>query len=97
LKGDIPICYVSIAGTRVIGRMTAGLFFLFYFLYLLFFFLKKFYLFRTCIYLGNKNGLLLPSTTTDQEMLHIRNTLPDTVVVQVTEETCETKIVKKSK
>ena len=35
---------------------------------------------------GNKNGLLLPSTTTDQEMMHIRNTLPDEVVVQRVEE-----------
>lgn len=31
---------------------------------------------------GNKNGLLLPNTTTDQEMMHIRNSLPDEVVVQ---------------
>jgi len=30
--------------------------------------------------------LLLPSTTTDQEMLHIRNTLPESVVVQRIEE-----------
>mmetsp|Transcript_10081 Transcript_10081/g.17221 ORF Transcript_10081/g.17221 Transcript_10081/m.17221 type:complete len:242 (-) Transcript_10081:167-892(-) len=35
---------------------------------------------------GNKKGLLLPSTTTDQEMLHIRNSLPDSVVVQRVEE-----------
>ena len=32
--------------------------------------------------LGNKNGLLLPNTCTDQEMQHIRNSLPDEVVVQ---------------
>lgn len=31
---------------------------------------------------GNKNGLLLPNTTTDQELMHIRNSLPDEVVVQ---------------
>ena len=35
---------------------------------------------------GNKKGLLLPNTTTDQEMLHIRNSLPDEVVVQRIEE-----------
>jgi len=35
---------------------------------------------------GNKKGLLLPNTTTDQEMLHIRNSLPDSVVVQRVEE-----------
>ncbi|CAH0477023.1 unnamed protein product [Peronospora belbahrii] len=35
---------------------------------------------------GNKRGLLLPNTTTDQEMQHIRNALPDSVVVQRVEE-----------
>jgi len=35
---------------------------------------------------GNKRGLLLPNTTTDQELLHIRNSLPDEVVVQRIEE-----------
>ncbi|RYY31908.1 hypothetical protein EON62_06040, partial [archaeon] len=35
---------------------------------------------------GNKNGLLLPSTTTDQELQHIRNALPETVKVQRVEE-----------
>ena len=58
LADHIPVCYVTIAGTRLIGRMTAG----------------------------NKNGILLPNTTTDQEMLHIRNTLPESVVVQRVEE-----------
>ena len=31
---------------------------------------------------GNKNGLLLPNTCSDQELQHIRNSLPDEVVVQ---------------
>lgn len=35
---------------------------------------------RLCV--GNKNGLLMPSTTTDQELQHVRNSLPDEVVVQ---------------
>jgi len=35
---------------------------------------------------GNKKGLLLPNTTTDQELLHFRNSLPDSVVVQRVEE-----------
>ena len=35
---------------------------------------------RMCV--GNKNGLLLPSSTTDQELLHIRNSLPEEVAVQ---------------
>jgi len=39
---------------------------------------------RLCV--GNRHGLLLPNTTTDQELLHIRNSLPDEVVVQRVEE-----------
>nr|KJB60504.1 hypothetical protein B456_009G309100 [Gossypium raimondii] len=35
---------------------------------------------------GNKNGLLVPHTTTDQELQHLRNSLPDQVVVQRIEE-----------
>jgi len=35
---------------------------------------------------GNRRGLLLPNTTTDQELIHIRNSLPDSVVVQRVEE-----------
>lgn len=35
---------------------------------------------------GNKNGLLVPNTTSDQELLHIRNSLPDAVTVQRVEE-----------
>jgi len=35
---------------------------------------------------GNIKGLLLPNTTTDQELLHIRNSLPDKVVVQRVDE-----------
>lgn len=31
---------------------------------------------------GNRNGLLVPGQTTDQELLHIRNTLPDEVRVK---------------
>lgn len=35
---------------------------------------------------GNKNGLLVPNTTTDMELQHIRNSLPDSVKVQRVEE-----------
>eukprot|EP01129_Flabellula_baltica_P005543 TRINITY_DN2017_c0_g1_i1.p1 TRINITY_DN2017_c0_g1~~TRINITY_DN2017_c0_g1_i1.p1 ORF type:complete len:257 (-),score=72.49 TRINITY_DN2017_c0_g1_i1:39-773(-) len=35
---------------------------------------------------GNRNGLIVPNTTTDQELMHIRNTIPDEVVVQRVEE-----------
>jgi len=58
LADHVPVVYGSIAGCRVVGRLTVG----------------------------NKNGLLLPNTTTDQEMMHIRNSLPDSVVVQRVEE-----------
>ncbi|KAL6529511.1 eukaryotic translation initiation factor 6 [Orobanche gracilis] len=35
---------------------------------------------------GNKNGLLLPHNTTDQELQHLRNNIPDAVVIQRIEE-----------
>ncbi|KAJ1640712.1 Eif6 [Pavlovales sp. CCMP2436] len=35
---------------------------------------------------GNKNGLLVPTSTTDQELLHLRNSLPEGVVIQRVEE-----------
>lgn len=35
---------------------------------------------------GNSRGLLLPNTTTDQELLHLRNCLPENIVVQRVEE-----------
>ena len=35
---------------------------------------------------GNKRGLLLPSTTTDGELQHIRNALPESVAVRRVEE-----------
>lgn len=34
------------------------------------------YLLSSPFFAGNKKGLLLPHTTTDQELLHIRNSLP---------------------
>jgi len=58
LSGHVPIIHCSVAGCRVLGRLTAG----------------------------NRKGLLLPNTTTDQEFLHIRNSLPEGVEVQRVEE-----------
>lgn len=54
----IPIAHCTIAGTRIVGRLTSG----------------------------NKNGLLVPTSTTDQELQHLRNTLPDTVKIERIEE-----------
>ncbi|EDO49340.1 predicted protein [Nematostella vectensis] len=39
---------------------------------------------RLCV--GNRHGLLVPSTTTDQELQYIRNALPDQVKIQRVEE-----------
>lgn len=58
LADHIPVIYCTMAGTRIVGRLSAG----------------------------NRKGLLLPNTTTDQELMHIRNSLPDEVVVQRVEE-----------
>lgn len=35
---------------------------------------------------GNKNGLIVPSSTTDVELQHIRNALPDEIKIQRVEE-----------
>jgi len=57
--GDvIPVIHASIAGTRIVGRLTVG----------------------------NRRGLLVPNTTTDQELQHLRNSLPDSVQIQRIEE-----------
>lgn len=38
------------------------------------------------LYSGNRHGLLVPASTTDQELQHLRNALPDTVALQRVEE-----------
>ena len=58
LADVIPILHTTIAGTRIVGRLTAG----------------------------NKRGLLVPTSTTDQELQHLRNSLPDSVRIQRIEE-----------
>lgn len=54
----IPFADVSLAGTKIVGRMCAG----------------------------NKNGLLVPTSTTDSELKTIKNILPDTVRIERVEE-----------
>lgn len=57
--GDIiPVVHCSIAGTRLVGRLTVG----------------------------NRHGLLVPGTTTDQELQHLRNSLPDAIAIQRVDE-----------
>ncbi|KAI8836696.1 Eukaryotic translation initiation factor 6 [Chytriomyces hyalinus] len=58
LADVIPVIHTSIAGTRILGSLTAG----------------------------NKRGLLVPNTTSDQELQHLRNSLPDAVRIQRIEE-----------
>lgn len=58
VQDAIPIVHTTIAGTRIIGRMTAG----------------------------NKKGLLVPTSTTDQELQHLRNSIEDHVKIQRIEE-----------
>ncbi|KAF7115036.1 hypothetical protein CNMCM5793_001072 [Aspergillus hiratsukae] len=76
LQDVIPICHATIAGTRIVGRLTAGS--------------------ERCEQSNgadnmddpnsNRKGLLVPTTTTDQELQHLRNTLPDDVKIQRIEE-----------
>ena len=41
---------------------------------------------NTPLCLGNRRGLLVPSTCTDTELQHLRNSLPDNIVIQRVEE-----------
>ena len=54
----IPVIHTSIAGTRIVGRLTCG----------------------------NKNGLLVPNTTSDLELQYLRNSLPDKIEIKRVEE-----------
>lgn len=58
LADHIPVVHTSIAGTRIIGRLTAG----------------------------NKNGLLVPSNTTDKELAHLVANLDKKIKVTRIEE-----------
>ncbi|VDD96588.1 unnamed protein product, partial [Enterobius vermicularis] len=58
LADAIPVVHCTIAGTRIVGRVTAG----------------------------NRHGLLVPNGTTDQELQHLRNSLPDEVKIRRVDE-----------
>lgn len=58
LADVIPVVHTSIAGCRIIGRLSVG----------------------------NKNGLVVPNSTTDVELQHLRNSLPDSVKIHRVEE-----------
>ncbi|PPR96277.1 hypothetical protein GOBAR_AA24405 [Gossypium barbadense] len=72
LADVIPVVKTSIAGTRIIGRLCADA--------------SDFAYVSFLVLTGNKNGLLVPHNTTDQELQHLRNSLPDQVVVRRIEE-----------
>ena len=95
LADHIPVVHTSIAGCRFVGRATVGeskleprsasaspalqgqlqrrV-------------LHRVRSFWYAFLAGNKRGLLVPNTTTDQELQHIRNALPDSVVIQRVDE-----------
>jgi len=54
LADVIPVVFCSVAGVRIIGRLT----------------------------IGNRHGLLVPDSATDQELQHLRNSLPDSVQIR---------------
>lgn len=54
----INVIHASIAGCRIIGRLTVG----------------------------NRKGFIVPHSTTDLELQHLRNALPDEVKIQRVEE-----------
>lgn len=76
---DIPVIHCSVGGTRLVGRCTVGKPAFFSAVCQQFFIAQYFIL-------GNKNGLLVPTITTDQELHHLRNALPDSVQIQRVEE-----------
>uniref|UniRef100_A0AC35G767 Eukaryotic translation initiation factor 6 n=1 Tax=Panagrolaimus sp. PS1159 TaxID=55785 RepID=A0AC35G767_9BILA len=58
LADVIPVIHCSIAGTRIVGRVTVG----------------------------NRHGLLVPNATTDQELQHLREKLPEEVAIRRVDE-----------
>ena len=79
LSDHIPVVQCSVAGVRIIGRLVVGL--------------SCSSVSKISLHFqflpprsGNCKGLLVPSTTTDQELLQLRNSLPDSLVVQRVEE-----------
>ena len=87
LQDVVPICRCTIAGTRIIGRLTAGYIHLLPGSYtILPFRLKDSLTFVSLCTLRNRKGLLVPTSTTDQELQHLRNSIPDEVKIQRIEE-----------
>ncbi len=82
LQDVIPICHATIAGTRIIGRLTAG------YVYTILCRIRRVLDVlegsnADVLLHRNRKGLLVPTSTTDQELQHLRNSLPDEVKIQV--------------
>lgn len=77
LADHIPVIHTSVAGCRFVGRVTVGK---------ISSCIDNLNVFFNVSNSGNSRGLLVPSTCTDGELMHIRNALPDSVVVQRVEE-----------
>ena len=79
----VPICRATIAGTRIVGRLTAG-----YCAPIAPLFPSGLWQTWVLILDGyrNRKGLLVPTSTTDQELQHLRNSIPDSVKIQRIEE-----------
>lgn len=74
LADVIPVIHTSIAGCRIVGRLSVGKE------------QKHFRFSSLVVFHCNRHGLLVPNTTTDQELQHLRNSLPDSVKIQRIEE-----------
>jgi translation initiation factor 6 len=108
LADHIPVVHASIAGIRIIGRLTAGAPSFVFVIDCVTHLMCQIYIsvhacrahcahsffgipalapaISCCRSPGNKNGLLVPATTTDQELQYLRNSLPDDVEVRRVEE-----------
>lgn len=80
LQDVIPICHASIGGTRIVGRLTAG------YVHLILRCSNKQWFNNLLDFCRNRKGLLVPTSTTDQELQHLRNSIPESVKIQRVEE-----------
>ena len=88
LSDHMPVIHTTIGECRIVGRLTAGksnhptn---------------KNTIPVEVCLFviiinhlqcaIGNRHGLLVPNSTTDQELQHLRNSLPDAVKIRRVEE-----------
>lgn len=85
LCDTIPVIHASLAGCRIIGRLSVGKCYVGRSSTVI---LPQILLYFELLFLcaGNRHGLLVPNSTTDTELQHLRNSLPDPVKIQRIEE-----------